>query len=185
MAPKASTLVICGVAVFLTLVAVPTKPPGWVMAEEQENKAEFSPEQLAAMHSAAVTQLMQIGSALHEHHNDKKSFPAAFIADDDGKPLLSWRVEILPYIDERALYEKFDLAKPWDSPKNKPLIEKMPEVFRCPASRSPAGTTIYQTARGPSTAFPGAEGIKYRGITDGLSNTIAIVEVNDTLAVPW
>jgi hypothetical protein len=186
MAPKTSALGICGVAVFLALVAVPATAPCQLAAQEQAN-AELSPQQLAMMQSDAVHQLMRIGIALHEYHSDKKSFPAAFISDGDGKPLLSWRVEILPYLDdnEKALYQEFDLAEPWDSAKNKPLIEKIPEVFRCPASRSPAGTTIYQTPRGASTAFPGAEGVGIRKITDGTSNTIAVVEVIEELAVPW
>jgi hypothetical protein len=96
-------------------------------------------------------------------------------------------VAILPYLDDdaKAVYEDFYLGEPWDSPRNKQLIEKMPKVFRCPASRSPAGTTIYQTPRGIRTAFPGAEGIPISKFTDGTSMTIAIVEVNDTLAVPW
>lgn len=186
MAPKTSAFGVCGVAVLFTLVAFPATAPCQLMAQEQAN-AELSPQQLAMMQSDAVHQLMLIGIAFHEYHNHKKSFPAAFISDGDGKPLLSWRVAILPYLgdDAKALYDEFDLAEPWDSPKNKPLIEKMPEVFRCPASRSPAGTTIYQTPRGASTAFPGAEGIPIRGCSDGTSNTIAVVEVKDELAVPW
>lgn len=85
----------------------------------------------------------------------------------------------------KSLYEQFDLTQPWDSPKNKPLIDKMPDVFRCPVSKSPAGSTVYQVPRGDRTLFPAEKPIRIRDISDGLSNTIAVVEVNDAAAMVW
>ena len=136
----------------------------------------------------AMDQLKQLGLALQKYHVERKSYPPAFIAAADGKPLLSWRVAILPYLegDHGKLYAEFHLDEPWDSEHNKPLVEKIPKVLRCPGSRNAAsGLTVYQTPRGDSTAFPGAEGIAIRKITDGLANTIAVVEVDEAHAAPW
>jgi beta-lactamase regulating signal transducer with metallopeptidase domain len=198
-----STLAICNAAIVLTLVAVPATVPWRLVAQEPTKQqppksvVDFvieTPEQIAAAHRESTNQLMRIGLALHNYHNDKKSFPPAFMADANGKSLLSWRVALLPYLEGpegdqnqgASLYKQFDLTQPWDSAKNKPLVGKMPEVFRCPASKSPAGTTVYLTPRADFTVFPdGSKGIPIRQITDGTSNTIAVVEVNDELAVPW
>lgn len=194
-----STLRLCAAATLLALVAIPATVPWQLVAQEPPkqrppmNVVDFvldprTPEQLAAMRSESTNQLKLIGLAMHNYHNDKKSFPPAFIADSNGKPLLSWRVALLPYLEGppgKDLYEQFDLTQPWDSPKNKPLVAEMPDVFRCPASKSPVGTTNYLAPRGEQTVFPGNAGIKIRQITDGTSNTIGVVEVNDELAVPW
>jgi beta-lactamase regulating signal transducer with metallopeptidase domain len=184
-----STLPLCVAATLLALAAIPATIPWRLVAQEKPasgKQNEATPEQLAAMRSESMNQLKMIGLALHNYHGQKKSFPPAAIYDANGKPLLSWRVALLPYLDAQPLYEQFDLTQPWDSPKNKPLIEKMPDVFRCPASKSPAGTTVYLAPRGDFTVFPdGPMGVSYRQITDGTSNTIAVVEVNDELAVPW
>ena len=59
---------------------------------------------------------------MHVHHDAKQSFPPAYTADKDGKPLLSWRVLILPYVEQNELYKQFHLDEPWDSEHNKPLI---------------------------------------------------------------
>ncbi len=83
------------------------------------------------------------------------------------------------------MYKEFHLDEPWDSPHNKQLIEKMPKTFRSPNSQAPAGYTNYETVRGKDTMFPGDKGVKYADVTDGLSNTVMIVEVSDKKAVPW
>src|SRR5262249_22217463 len=73
--------------------------------------------------------LKQIGIALHTHHDTMGLFPAAAIADRGGKPLLSWRVAILPYIEQQALYNQFKRDEPWDSEHNKKLLAKMPAIY--------------------------------------------------------
>ena len=105
-----------------------------------------------------------------------------------GKPLLSWRVLILPYLEQDALYKEFHLDEPWDSPHNKALIDRMPPTYRCPSmSRSArmSGKTTYLTPRGKATIFPGPEGVKIQKITDGTSNTIFVVDAADDRAVIW
>ncbi len=116
--------------------------------------------------------------------NNNQSLPPAFTSRD-GKPLLSWRVAILPYLDQEALYKEFRLDEPWDSEQNKKLIFKMPEVFRSPASKSIGPRTAYLTPRGETTAFPGEKAVNLAQIIDGTSNTIALLEVDDDRSVLW
>ncbi len=134
----------------------------------------------------SVNNLKQIGLAMHNFHDVFKSFPAQASRGPDGKPLLSWRVHILPFLEGQELYKQFHLNEPWDSPHNKTLIDKMPKVFRSPASKlREKGKTNYMVAVGPGTVFGKREGMSINEITDGTSNTIMLVEANDQHAVIW
>jgi hypothetical protein len=132
--------------------------------------------------------LKQIGLAMHNYLSTHGTFPAAFVAGKDGKPLLSWRVMILPFVEQEELYKQFHLDEPWDGPHNKALIARMPGVFACPSGSkalAAEGKTSYLTPRGPATVISGAVGIKIKDITDGSSNTILVVDASDDLAVTW
>jgi hypothetical protein len=126
-----------------------------------------------------ISRAMLIYSDSHNH-----TLPPAFTSRD-GKPLLSWRVAILPYLDQEALYKEFRLDEPWDSEHNKKLLFKMPEVFRSPASKNIGPLTAYLTPRGATTAFPGEKAVMLTQIPDGTSNTIGLVEVDDDRSVLW
>lgn len=140
----------------------------------------------AARRQQSVNNLKQIALAVHNFHDVYKSFPAQASRGPDGKPLLSWRVHILPFIEQRKLYEQFHLNEPWDSPHNKVLIDKMPQVYRSPASKlREKGKTNYLVAVGPGTVFGGREGMRIQDIKDGTSNTIMVVEANDQHVVIW
>ncbi len=141
-----------------------------------------------AARSQCVDNLKQIGLAMHNYVSSHGSFPPAYTTDKEGKPLLSWRVLILPYLEENALYKEFHLDEPWDSAHNKPLIARMPEAYRCQSNlvkNLEPGTTNYVTPRGPKTMFPGAVGVKLKEITDGTSLTIMTLEVPGDQAVIW
>ncbi len=137
--------------------------------------------------------LQRLGLAMHDYHSTLGTFPAAYSADKDGKPLLSWRVHLLPYLDQQDLYKQFHLDEPWDSDHNKSLIEKMPNVFRHPSLQLPAGKTAFLVPVGDQAAFgppsnPGKQtpqGKKLADMTDGTSLTAMIVEVNKKSAVVW
>lgn len=139
----------------------------------------------AARRAQSSNNVKQILLAMHNYHDSMNAFPPAYSADKEGKPLLSWRVHILPYIEEKELYDQFRLDEPWDSEHNKKLIEKMPAIYRSPNSAAEAGKTNYLTIRGKNTVFSGAKGGKMRDIVDGTSNTIVLIESPDAAAVPW
>jgi hypothetical protein len=142
---------------------------------------------VAARRNASINNLKQIMLAMHLHHDANKAFPAPAIADEEGKPLLSWRVKILPFIEEGVLYEQFHLDEPWDSEHNKKLIPKMPSVYFNPSrSNDSDGTTTYLLPTGPAALFKdAAKGVSMRQVTDGTSKTIAVVEAGEDRAVPW
>ena len=139
----------------------------------------------AARRVQSMNNLKMIGLAMHNHHDSTKTFPAAYSANQAGKPLLSWRVKILPYIEGESLYRQFRLDEPWDSEHNKKLIPLMPQVYKAAGSNAAPGKTNYLTVRGEKTIFPGAKGIRMAEIRDGTSNTIMAVEVSDQKAVIW
>ncbi len=139
----------------------------------------------AAQRMQSMNNLKQIGLAMQNHLSALRTFPAAYSTDADGKPLLSWRVKILPFIEQNALYEQFKLDEPWDSEHNKRLIAAMPEVYRAAGSQAGPGKTNYLTVRGKDTAFPGKEKVRMADITDGTSMTAMVVEASDERAVIW
>ena len=143
----------------------------------------------AAVRAQCKNNLKQIMLAMHNYLDSEpaKTFPPAYSVDKAGKPLLSWRVLILPYLAQNELYREFHHDEPWDSPHNKALIPRMPTAYRCPDAdpNVPAGKTTYVTPRGKSTMFPGGTGLKIKDITDGTSNTIAVIDAGVDNAVIW
>jgi prepilin-type processing-associated H-X9-DG protein len=132
--------------------------------------------------------LEHIGMAMDKYRAIHGTFPPAYNRSPEGKPLLSWRVHLLPFLHQKALYAEFHQEEPWDSPHNKALICRMPAVYACPSgSRALAGEgkTSYLTPRGPASIFPGARGIKMQEVTDGLAHTLLVVDASDGAAVPW
>jgi hypothetical protein len=128
----------------------------------------------------------QILLGMHSYHNAYKSFPPRDeVRNAEGKTGLSWRVHILPFIEEQKLYEEFALDEPWDSPQNKPLIEKMPKIYKSRGLDIKPGHTAFLAPLGEDTIFGGQKPIKFHNITDGTSNTVTLVEVKPGLCVPW
>jgi hypothetical protein len=119
-----------------------------------------------------MNSLKQIGIALHNYADVNGQLPPAAIRDSDGKPLLSWRVAILPYLDQHELAKQFHMDEPWDSEHNRTLVSKMPAVFG-----SNPGVTLIRGAGSRSAIFDVSrrEGMRFQEVTDGLSNTIAAV----------
>jgi hypothetical protein len=132
----------------------------------------------AARRTQCRNNLKQIGLALHNYHDVNKSFPPPATYDAQGRPLLSWRVLILPFLGEQGLYQQFRLDEPWDSPNNLPLASQMPEVFRCPSDPSLGpNTTSYVAITGAGTMFPPGRSVSVRDITDGTGNTVMVGEL--------
>jgi hypothetical protein len=155
-----------------------------------------------------VDNLRQIGHALQEFHDAQGSFPKAAITDKEGKPGLSWRVSILPYLGHGNLYKKFALDEAWDSPHNRQLLREMPAVFSCPSeSRREPSLTNYLAFSGNGAFFdapydarlakvwwtdpdgtkhyqPEAKnGMSIAAFQDGTANTLMVVEAKE--AIPW
>jgi len=141
----------------------------------------------AARKVQSINNLKQIGLAFHNFHSTFNFFPPLTRYDKNKKPLLSWRVAILPYIEQAPLYNEFKLDEPWDSPHNKALIPKMPKIFAIPGAKTDPGKTFYRAFSGAGTAFStqnqGETGVSIRDITDGTSNTLGVVEAKE--AVIW
>jgi hypothetical protein len=129
--------------------------------------------------------LKQVMLALHNYHDGTGHLPGN-VTDAKGKALLSWRVQILPYIDQEALYLQFKLDEPWDSAHNKKLIAQMPKVYRSPKQGEKlTDKTTYLRPTGKDLLFEPGQRIRLQDIPDGTSNTIAVVETDDELAVIW
>ncbi len=139
----------------------------------------------AARRTACSNNLRQIGLALHNYHTLYDSFPPAYVEDENGNPMYSWRVLILPMIEQQHLYEQFDLSKPWDDPANLMVLQNMPSVFRCPSSMEENSEfTSYAAVTGENCIFEGAEGTRISDVRNGMSNTLMVGEVIRS-DIPW
>src|SRR5262249_40124999 len=105
-----------------------------------------------------MNDLSKIALAMRRYAEKKGRLPPAVIYSGDGRPLYSWRVELLPFLDEQKLYDQFKRDERWDSPHNKKLLPAMPDVFRM--DRGPIDATFYQVLVGPGAAFEGKEGLR-------------------------
>ena len=139
----------------------------------------------AARCASCQSHLKQIGLALQNYLSAHGRFPPAYVADANGRPMHSWRALLLPYFEGADWANMYDLNEPWDGPHNRQLIERMPSLYGCPSDGHAApGTTNYVAVVGPETMWPNDVGRTADEITDGLSNTTAIVEVTG-LNIPW
>ena len=148
----------------------------------------------AARRVQCMNHMKAIGSAMIRHEAATGLLPAAVIGAD-GTPLLSWRVAILPYIEQKSLYEQFHLDEPWDSEHNRSLIPLMPMVYACPSADVEPGRTTYLLLDGHGAAFEpknlraGAGG-RIRGLRradrgDKSEATILVVDAPARRAVEW
>lgn len=126
---------------------------------------------------ASIRNLEKIAAALNAYAADHGAYPAPSIKDRRGKPLLSWRVLILPYLGEQDLYDQFNLSAAWDSDKNQMMTYgSMPAVFRHPNSQSWASDTPYHLITGAGTLFPSTGPLGPRQVSDGATKTLLLVE---------
>jgi hypothetical protein len=130
----------------------------------------------------SLNRLKFISLAFHDYNKVYGEFPPAASYSPDGKPLLSWRVLILPFLDHDDLYRQFKLDEPWDSPHNLGLLDKMPPEYLIPR-RDSSRLTHYQIFVGPGAAFEGKLGLRLADFTDGVSETILVIEAAEP--VPW
>jgi hypothetical protein len=144
----------------------------------------------AAARAQSQNNLKQMGLAMHNYNDTYNRLPSAGVGDPTKplaveKPLLSWRVALLPFIEQHRLYRQFKLDEPWDGPNNIKLLNQMPKIYKLPDDdKTPPDQTHYQVFVGNGAAFEKTRSLSIpRDFPDGLTNTILIVEAAQ--AVPW
>lgn len=155
----------------------------------------------AARRMTSMNNLRQLALAFHNYHDAYGHFPPAAIIGPDGRPWHSWRVLVLPFLEELNLYKQYDFSQPWDAPANLAAAKKVPKVFQDPIAGLKDGSTSYAVLVGDATLFPpgsnatmkaagdtqaiGTGGLKMSSVTDGTSNTIMIATVAPERKISW
>ncbi len=141
--------------------------------------------QAAAQRAQQQNNLKQILLALHNFHGTYQHFPPAIVIDPQSKVARSWRVELLPFLDQAGLYEQYKKDEPWDSEANKKVLAQMPAIFRHPSQVTDSTNTAIVAAYGKGLVFEenDTDGTQLQEILDGISNTIAVVE--SKTEIPW
>ncbi len=132
----------------------------------------------------SANNLKYLGIAMHNYHDTYGSLPPAVVTDRDGRPLYSWRVLLLPFMEEKRLYEKFDLTQPWDSETNRPLAEFVPGILQSPyldRGQHPGKTTYVAVVdpQGKQTLMLSQEGRRLDEVTYELGSVVMVVEQID------
>lgn len=155
----------------------------YVYASWQPSRRSYS----AAPRTMSQNNLRQIGIAVANYEEVHGKLPDN-VRDAEGKPLLSWRVVLLPYLEQEQLFEQFKLDEPWDSDHNKSLLLKMPRLYRAPIAKGPPGFTRYlgnAHSQGMVPLVAPDKALRSEELEDGAANTLWAVEVNDKFAVEW
>jgi hypothetical protein len=154
------------------------------------------PSYLAVQRSAekatATNSMKQLAIAMHNYHDTYGTYPPQGLSDPrqppgmggNPKPLLSWRVALLPFVEEDVLYRQFKLDEPWDGPNNIKLLARMPKIYKLPGDKTtPSDHTVFQVFSGPGAMFEPGQRLRIVDVMDGTSNTIMIAEA--AKGVPW
>ncbi|MEM8666515.1 MAG: DUF1559 domain-containing protein [Planctomycetota bacterium] len=132
----------------------------------------------------AAENLQKIAEALIAYARDKKRLPPTYRMTN-GFKTLSWRVEILPYLGYKELYDKFDPSTPWNRPPNDELLKYIPDVYASPERFDMTTNMLMPAREGFIGGGKGGRALDERAIEDGVANTLLIIEANDKEAVPW
>ena len=139
----------------------------------------------AARRTQCKNNLKQIGLAMHNYHDTFGMFPAAHLNDSQDKPRLSWRVSILPYVDQAPLYNIYNFNDAWDGPSNARIASTPIPLYICPSYTSTnMTTTCYVAISGDHTVMGAGKCIPFKEIKDGTSNTLMVVEACG-MNIPW
>ncbi len=138
----------------------------------------------AAIDSQAQSPLNCISLALRNYEDTYKTFPPAYIADSDGKPMHSWRVLILRYLEHEPLYREYNFNEPWNGPNNIKLLDRMPDIYRSPSESETSRFTNIVVVAGNGTAFPYDRTTSLSDFSDGAHNTILATEIANS-NIPW
>ncbi len=138
---------------------------------------------------AVKRNLHQLALGFHNFHEAYGSLPVpnnlpADRRNTNGAPYLSWRVYLLPFLDEGDLYNQFHFNEPWNSPHNLPLADQMPDIYRTPGDAQNSNTTQFVVFTGQGAPF-GNAGPRFADFRDGLSNTILAAHASSLTPIPW
>ncbi|MCI0459566.1 MAG: DUF1559 domain-containing protein [Gemmataceae bacterium] len=123
--------------------------------------------------------------AVAAYHDQHKHYPLPYLTDARGKPAHSWRVLLLPYVEGKALHDRYDFTTRWDTEANRALASSMPRHYAFHSTYQPGLTvTNYLAVVGPETLWPGQKKLSAADVTDGSSTTVLIVE-NLGANIPW
>jgi hypothetical protein len=123
--------------------------------------------------------------AVANYHDANGRYPPAYVTGPDGRPWHSWRVLLLPHIEQSELYSEYRFSEPWDGPNNRQLAGRMPRLYAFHGLAHPANTTTnYLAVVGDETAWPGSKSVTSTDVTDETSETILLVE-NQGAEVHW
>lgn len=138
----------------------------------------------AARRTQSANNMKQLGLAMHNYHAVHKEFPAAVMTAEDGKTTYSWRVALLPFLDQKPLYDAYNFDEPWDSDDNLKVLKHMPNTYRHPNESIGVTTSSYYALTGENTGLGnGDRPIRIRDMVDGTSNTALLFDVKR--AIPW
>lgn len=155
------------------------RPPGGPSSRPRPGQGKTT----SGANTPSGNKLKQLGLAMHNYHDVHKSFPGKD-RDAQGHVGLSWRVHILPFLEEAPLYNQFDLDSDWLSGPNLRLQSKRPDILKSRYDSSPV-ISSFHVFDGQQTPFGAAPLPRLRDISDGSSNTIMIIEAEAVTVGPW
>ena len=144
----------------------------------------------AAWRAKSANNMRQISTAINNYRDEHQHFPPAYTVDQEGRPLHSWRVLILPYLgpEAGALHARIDLDQPWDSPANLAYGNEMPPVFACPADDGLGpNETSYCVVEGPGFLFDGSNTVtneEFDTEGKGAAGTLMLLQTRDAM-INW
>ncbi len=139
--------------------------------------AIFSSRTWGARSLYCANNLRLISLAMKAYHNKYGRFPPAYIADAQGKPIHSWRVLLLPFLDQEALFQRYSFSEPWDGPNNRQLQRTIVSQYHCPSGSAEPTATSYVAVVGPTTAWPGIRPLSILKRGNEIGDKLLLAEV--------
>jgi type II secretory pathway pseudopilin PulG len=131
----------------------------------------------AGQQTVCANNMRNIALAMQAYASDHGTYPPAYIADEEGRPMHSWRILLLPYLEHQDLYDRYDFDEPWDGPNNSRLADQVPEVYHCPSDDLIDDfETSYVVITGSGAIFDGEKTTRPEAIADGQEQTLLLVE---------
>jgi type II secretory pathway pseudopilin PulG len=138
-----------------------------------------------ARRNQCMNNLKQIALAIQNYSEIHGELPPAYTTDESGKPLHSWRTLILPFLEQKDLYEAIDLNKPWDDPANAAAFKTPVDTYQCPSNTDSDNRTTYLAVVTPQSCFRPGDGVSVSEISDPVKETMMVIEVESEHAIPW